>query len=649
MSKIFFFKLLMLLSMSIIGQSSDFFDYQFSNTTYGSNKLEQPIKILKSKKNVFVFSNTGSTTINGDLTNVYGSGDIVIQKFDSIGGITNKIIGGGGLDVLLNVEQDLNGFWLYIQSKSGTSGVRQKPLNCLVYNNSISGSEYRDFWILRLDNQLNYINDYSICFPNNAVNSSYFTYNLSKVKLFNNKIYILGSFSVDSNAVYTYNNRPLCDYLIIADTAGIIQQKIYLGRTAPYGSLLKLTFKDINVNSDSVVYISRDYINSTNGSLGNVIKLNTITLNKTNILLSKTSNSSVNIVNSLFKEGKLFVFSNCIPNKNYGSHINTLTGSLPYLYKINRAAPNKASVNNTDVWCVILDSITLSYINEFSIGANDSTLLSNAYVNDNNIYLAMSTKGGIVFDKNSNNKGNFDYWFVQLDNNFSVSKQISYGGNNEDLLTDVLIKDGSIFFSGRSKSNISFDKMQNSRDNSLYGDIWNISGCSYPFINYTTDTTIYNYGSLLKIDNNSKGVINYTWAVYDNNSSFNYSYKEDPSFYLYNSDTATIFLLADNYQCGLTSTKKIYVNPYVVSINELNSELINVYPNPFTNSLSINFDQLYKDLDVSIYNSIGQIIIELKKQNSDNLYLKLDDIEKGIYFLKIKFNDKSITKKIIKE
>ncbi len=82
-----------------------------------------------------------------------------------------------------------------------------------------------------------------------------------------------------------------------------------------------------------------------------------------------------------------------------------------------------------------------------------------------------------------------------------------------------------------------------------------------------------------------------------------------------------------------------------VSINEydLNANII-VHPNPFENSFKIN--GLDGALELTIYNSIGQLVFKDEKNNGNVVI----DLTPGVYFLRIKQLDsnKSFTTKLIK-
>lgn len=86
---------------------------------------------------------------------------------------------------------------------------------------------------------------------------------------------------------------------------------------------------------------------------------------------------------------------------------------------------------------------------------------------------------------------------------------------------------------------------------------------------------------------------------------------------------------------------------YALSLHENISCTVDVFPNPFTDQLSIVSDQNVI-LTVEIFNSIGKLI----KSETIGDYsgkITLDNVNTGIYFIKINFENRSIIKNIIKK
>ena len=79
------------------------------------------------------------------------------------------------------------------------------------------------------------------------------------------------------------------------------------------------------------------------------------------------------------------------------------------------------------------------------------------------------------------------------------------------------------------------------------------------------------------------------------------------------------------------------------SVDEYN-EFFNIYPNPTTGLLNV-FGNFNEETSVKIINNIGQVVLSLKTLN--NLTIDLSDLKKGLYFVKLKSVNESITRSII--
>ena len=79
------------------------------------------------------------------------------------------------------------------------------------------------------------------------------------------------------------------------------------------------------------------------------------------------------------------------------------------------------------------------------------------------------------------------------------------------------------------------------------------------------------------------------------------------------------------------------------SFQNLNENLIKIFPNPAKNNFTVFFP-INTD-EVNIYNSLGQLIISKKTQNLTSINLEI--LNSGIYFAVVNFESKSISKKII--
>ncbi len=85
----------------------------------------------------------------------------------------------------------------------------------------------------------------------------------------------------------------------------------------------------------------------------------------------------------------------------------------------------------------------------------------------------------------------------------------------------------------------------------------------------------------------------------------------------------------------------------ISSTNDLMENGFLVYPNPSSSDFNIVFNQSQENIQIRIYNSIGQVIHEAAFSNKTSLTLEAD-FEAGIYFIELN-GDNQLRKKIIKQ
>ncbi|MCX7995967.1 MAG: T9SS type A sorting domain-containing protein, partial [candidate division WOR-3 bacterium] len=106
-----------------------------------------------------------------------------------------------------------------------------------------------------------------------------------------------------------------------------------------------------------------------------------------------------------------------------------------------------------------------------------------------------------------------------------------------------------------------------------------------------------------------------------------------------------------------------HIRPYVGIQEEASydllssSEILNVYPNPFSRKLKIEYTLSDEGLsEISIYDVSGKLIRTLSRESQKPDYYEAfwdgrDEREKpvpcGVYFLKLKSGDKFLTKRVI--
>ena len=86
------------------------------------------------------------------------------------------------------------------------------------------------------------------------------------------------------------------------------------------------------------------------------------------------------------------------------------------------------------------------------------------------------------------------------------------------------------------------------------------------------------------------------------------------------------------------------------SVSDINTLKINeavlIYPNPTNDYFFINYPIKNSTITVEIYNSLGQLV-KNTVQNSSNSLISLKGLPKGVYHIRIRFANETITRKVI--
>ena len=102
----------------------------------------------------------------------------------------------------------------------------------------------------------------------------------------------------------------------------------------------------------------------------------------------------------------------------------------------------------------------------------------------------------------------------------------------------------------------------------------------------------------------------------------------------------------NDYGYGIPDFQLAY-NSAVLSASEFNKKGFVIYPNPAQNQISVSFTQAISNAEITLYNNLGQLVLQKKIQ--DNQAIALDNLNTGIYIYKITFDGASETGKLIKK
>lgn len=163
-----------------------------------------------------------------------------------------------------------------------------------------------------------------------------------------------------------------------------------------------------------------------------------------------------------------------------------------------------------------------------------------------------------------------------------------------------------------------------------------------------------NFSPALSVTDGSSvsGTSTYQWAVSPgvNGSHYGYTGFTDPtseqpqiSFYQAGCYSIQLQVTNENYSNSPVTAQEInYISVDGGCVNAIdeNADGVAVYPNPTTGIINIKADI---NAQISVTNALGQIVIETSGKES----LDLSGFDKGVYFVKIKQNEKSYVKQVI--
>lgn len=136
----------------------------------------------------------------------------------------------------------------------------------------------------------------------------------------------------------------------------------------------------------------------------------------------------------------------------------------------------------------------------------------------------------------------------------------------------------------------------------------------------------------------ASGASSYTW----NNGSTNASVVVSPT-------ANTVYTVSgSNGSCLNSKTMTITVNNCTGIEDFATTNLVNVYPNPFSDKLTLDL-QSEKDLMVTILDALGKTVYATKVPGNSRQTISTDELPAGIYILDLNDNFSRQTKKIIKK
>ena len=110
----------------------------------------------------------------------------------------------------------------------------------------------------------------------------------------------------------------------------------------------------------------------------------------------------------------------------------------------------------------------------------------------------------------------------------------------------------------------------------------------------------------------------------------------DGDYLLYG--TGTVILNGSAKFKGYVVKSSVF-ETYVASVNSIKKTLI-IYPNPANSSVQISAVNPFLSVNVVLYNSLGQEVLNLKEQTGSVLSISIESLQSGMYFVKV-FDEQS--------
>lgn len=283
--------------------------------------------------------------------------------------------------------------------------------------------------------------------------------------------------------------------------------------------------------------------------------------------------------------------------------------------------------------------------------------------------------GSTIFNCTSN--GASDIFIQKLDSNgiFQWAKQI--GGKGYDDGTSIICdSNGDVFTNGIFQNTVYFDTSVSYTSNGLYdGFIQKLNQCSSKFIPATlsinachsyslhnqTFTKTGTYSQIVGCD--SIITINITILSTDASVEINgmnlIANNPEALYQWIDCNKGNMPIIGDTYQSftpkangkyavivtknGCSDTSSCYNLTSVGIINKSVEDKIVIYPNPFSLTSTLKTNENLKDATLTVYNSFGQQVKQIKNINGQTMTLHRGNLPSGLYFLRLSQNNKTYT------
>ena len=113
----------------------------------------------------------------------------------------------------------------------------------------------------------------------------------------------------------------------------------------------------------------------------------------------------------------------------------------------------------------------------------------------------------------------------------------------------------------------------------------------------------------------------------------------------------TAYIYFDYNEAVITNTTINAFRPYTTEIVDDAgiADGVNIYPNPASEFVNINFTSTSKNVSIKIYDATGRLVKNMENVKSGENTIALNELENGLYLLNLQDGSDSITKRFIKQ
>lgn len=191
---------------------------------------------------------------------------------------------------------------------------------------------------------------------------------------------------------------------------------------------------------------------------------------------------------------------------------------------------------------------------------------------------------------------------------------------------------------------------------------YKLNGCEYVASKYahigfdvnitvSPDKEAYQSGELITFTHNLAQSDSTIWTVFDSEFYSSFYFSNPSKSYLYFIGQGGVALSVKNsFGCSETFSKPLFVQtPDVITGTDDAQEPIEIFPNPFTNTLT--FNGITSETTVDLYDMSGRLLVRRLVQPNQDLIFEtsfLTSLKPGIYYVRLVTGKNTTSRKLVK-